>query len=63
MAVKKIYVGERDGPLWDAAQRVADRRRISVSQLVRDALADYMPRAATAPDPADRWASIAPDTA
>lgn len=63
MAVKKLYIGERDEALWRAAQRVADRRRISLSQLVREALAAHLPDAAAAPDPAERWAHIAADAA
>lgn len=63
MAVKKIYVAERDKPLWSAAQRVADRRQVSLSQLVRDALAEHLPRRAAEPDPRQRWDAIAADAA
>lgn len=63
MAVRKVYVGDHDGPLWEAAERVADKRRISVSRLVREALEAHLPTAAAEPDPADRWAAIAPDAA
>lgn len=63
MAVKKLYVGMKDMPLWEAAERVANRRRISLSQLVREALAEHLPTAAEAPDPAERWARIAADAA
>jgi hypothetical protein len=55
-----IYVGDRDEPLWKAAARLASRNRTSLSRVVADALADYLPRAAGEPAPADRWAHIAP---
>ncbi len=63
MAQKNLYVSDRDKPVWKAAERVARRRNVSVAQLVVDALSDYLPRAAAEPDPADRWADIAPDAA
>ncbi len=63
MAVRKVYVGERDGPLWEAAERVAKQRDTSVSRLVVAALEDYLPRVVSEPDPSDRWAAIAPDAA
>lgn len=65
MATKTLYVGDRDEPVWQAADRLAKRNGTSVSRLVAQALADYLPRAAAepAPEPADRWAAIAPDAA
>lgn len=64
MATKTLYVGDRDLELWRAAGRVAQRRDISVSQLVAAALEDYLPRVLAEPEPenpADRWARIATD--
>lgn len=59
MAIKKVYVGDHDGPLWEAAQRVADRRDISLSRLVREALEAHLPQALNEPNPAERWADFA----
>lgn len=65
MATKTVYVGDRDAPVWEAADRLARRNGTSVSRLVADALADYLPRVPIRPQPApdDRWAAIAPDAA
>lgn len=63
MAYKTHYVPDRDLPLWDAAKRMAGRLQISESQLVRDALEDYLPRIAATPGPEDRWAAIGADAA
>ncbi len=65
MATKTVYVGERDAPVWEAADRLARHNGTSVSRLVADALADYIPRVARKPDPlpAAQWAAIAPDAA
>lgn len=61
MAQRTLYVREPDEPVWEAAARMAKRRRATLSQLVADALKDYLPRLADEPDPADRWAAIAAD--
>lgn len=61
MPYKTHYIPDRDQPLWAAAKRMAKRLRISEAQLVRDALADYLPRIADEPVPADRWAAIGGD--
>lgn len=58
MATKTLYVTERDLPVWQAAKRIAQQRRISESQLVREALEDYLPRLVAEPDPAERWAQL-----
>jgi hypothetical protein len=58
MAYKTHYVPDRDLPLWGAAKRMAELHQISESQLVRDALADYLPRLAEKPAPADEWAAL-----
>lgn len=63
MATKTLYVGDRDGPLWAAAERVARRDRTSLSRIVADALADHLPRRAAEPDPRERWDAIANDAA
>jgi hypothetical protein len=59
VATKTLYVPDRDKPIWGAAKRMADLHQISESQLVRDALADYLPRLAERPPPVDQWAAIA----
>jgi hypothetical protein len=65
MPHKTLYVSERDLSLWDAAQRVADRRKTSLSRVVAEALTEDLPRqdAQTVETPADRWAHIASDAA
>lgn len=65
MPHKTLYVSERDLPLWDAAQRVADRRKTSLSRVVVEALTEDLPRqdAKTTETPADRWAHIGSDAA
>jgi hypothetical protein len=65
---KTLYVAERDISLWEAAQRVADLRKTSLSRIVVEALENDLPRAATddptPPEtPTDRWAHIAADAA
>ena len=62
MATKTLYVREPDEPVWDAATRLAKRRKTTVSRLVAEALEDYLPRMAAEPTPEDRWANIAADT-
>lgn len=61
MPNKSLYVPPRDEALWDAAQRLADRKRISLSRFVLDALEAHVPKVAAepAPTPPDRWAEIA----
>ncbi|MEU7170350.1 hypothetical protein ACIODS_12395 [Micromonospora chalcea] len=59
MPNKTLYIPERDVPLWDAAQRVADRQKVSLYRVVSDALEAHLPVAANEPDPQDRWANIA----
>lgn len=63
MATKTLYVQDRDLPIWEAAKRVAARRQVSESQLVKEALEDYLPRIADEPASADRWAALAADAA
>lgn len=59
VANKTLYIPKADEPLWEAAQRVADRRQTSLYRLLTEALEDYVPRAAVEPSPRDRWAGIA----
>ena len=63
MAQRIVYVPERDIPMWQAAEQQAERHKTSLSRLVADALADYLPRAAKEPAPADRWAALTTDAA
>jgi hypothetical protein len=63
VATKTLYVQDRDLPIWEAAKRVAARRQVSESQLVKEALEDYLPRIADEPVPADRWAAIGAEAA
>jgi len=58
-----VYIADRHTPLWGAAERLAARDKVSVSHVIAAALADYLPRAADRPAPADRWAHIAPNPA
>lgn len=62
MIRRTIYFRENDAPIAEAARRIAGSRKISFSELVTEALADYLPRIAAEPTPAERWAAIAPDT-
>ncbi len=57
---KTFHIPPADQALWDAAQRLADKRQTRLYRLVREALAEHLPRAAAEDD---RWASIAPDAA
>ncbi|MGX6605615.1 hypothetical protein ACWKSP_26305 [Micromonosporaceae bacterium Da 78-11] len=62
MPHKTLYVSAEDlTTLWAAAERVAARRKISVSRVVTEALETDLPRqdAAVPETPADRWAHIA----
>lgn len=61
MANKTFYIPERDKPLWDAAQRVAERDKTSLYRIVTNALESHLPAAAAEPAPEDRWARIAAD--
>jgi hypothetical protein len=65
MPHKTLYVSAADQSLWDAAQRVADRKNTSLSRIVAEALENDLPRAAAeiSEAPADRWAHIAADAA
>ena len=65
MPHKTLYVSADDQSLWDAAQRVADRKKTSLSRIVAEALENDLPRAAAEiPETtADRWAHIAADAA
>lgn len=56
---KMLYIPERDEPLWQAAQRVADLHEVSLYSVIRDALTDHLPRIATKPTPAERWSQLA----
>lgn len=64
MPNKSLYVPPQDEALWDAAQRVAKRKRISLSRLVTDALEVHVPKVAAepAPPPADRWNAVAAES-
>ena len=59
MSKKTLYIPKRDKPLWDAAQRIADRKQVSLYRVLTDALENHLPVAANEPDPQDRWAHIA----
>lgn len=56
-----LYIPERDEPLWEAAQRVADLHEVSLYSVVRDALTDQLPKIATKPTPAEQWSQIVPE--
>lgn len=60
MAQKSVYIRPDDTPVWEAAERMARRRRTSVSHLIVEALEAHLPRiAATEPLPAVRWSDLA----
>lgn len=59
MANKTFHIPEADEPMWQAAQRIANRRRTTVYRLVAEAMEDYLPRAA---ERRDRWQTVAADT-
>lgn len=61
MAHKTLYVSPGDASVWAAAQRVAERKGISLTRVVVEALEHDLPRAAAELDtqPEDRWAHIA----
>lgn len=56
-----LYIPAAEIPLWDAARRVAARRKVSLYRVVSDALQNDLPRADS--QPADQWADIAKDAA
>jgi hypothetical protein len=62
MAQKSLYIRESDTPIWDAAERIAARDDTSVARVVIAALTDYLPKVATKPTQAVRWADIGADT-
>lgn len=59
MPNKTLYIRDADEPVWDAASRVARRDRVSLSQLVTEALETHLPKLAEQPSRDDRWAQIA----
>ncbi|GGM26858.1 hypothetical protein GCM10011608_09550 [Micromonospora sonchi] len=61
MPNKTLYIPDRDVPLWEAAQRVADRQKVSLYRVVSDALENHLPTAVSEPGPRDRWRHIAAD--
>lgn len=61
MANKTLYIPPRDEGLWEAADRVADQRKTSLYQIVRQALDAQLPIIAAQPTPEDRWAGIGAD--
>lgn len=61
MAQKSLYIRDGDTPIWEAAERVARRNRVSVSHLVIAALTEHLPRAAAEPVPAVQWDEIGTD--
>lgn len=63
MPNKTLYIPDRDRPLWDAAQRVADRNKVSLYRIVSDALQHHLPAVAANPTPDERWANLAADAA
>lgn len=46
-----VYVPPRRRTMWDAARKVAERKNISLSRLVNDALETHLPTLAAEPDP------------
>lgn len=65
MPNKTFHIPEEEIPLWEAAQRVATKRRTSLYRVVSESLRSELPRLdAEAQDwPADPWAHIAADVA
>ncbi len=69
MAHKTLYIRPADESLWGAAQRVADRTDVSVSQIVAEALKHQLPRVVEEIErrkqvqPVDEWADFAADVA
>lgn len=65
MPNKTLYIPDVEVSLWQAAQRVADRKGVSLYRVISEALTEDLPRQAAAADtkPADPWAHIAADAA
>lgn len=65
MPNKTFHIPEDEIPLWDAAARVAAKRRTTVYRIVSAALQSELPRldAEAVDRPADPWAHIAADVA
>jgi hypothetical protein len=65
MPNKTLYIPDDEIPLWEAAQRVAAKRRTSLYRVVSEALQRDLPRADAEADhkPSDPWARIAADAA
>jgi hypothetical protein len=69
MAHKTLYIRPTDESLWSAAQRVADRADVSVSQIVAEALKRQLPCVVEEIEqrrqvqPVDEWADFAADVA
>lgn len=65
MPNKGLYIPDADVPLWDAAQRVAKKHKISLYRVVADALKADLPRAdSDGPlKPAETWTHIASEAA
>lgn len=65
MPNKGLYIPEAEVPLWDAAQRVANKYGVSLYRVVAEALKNDLPRAdregPVKPD--ETWARIAADAA
>jgi Na+-transporting NADH:ubiquinone oxidoreductase subunit NqrF len=58
MPNKTLYIPERDIPLWEAAQRLADRQKVSLYRIVSESLNAHLPVIAEQPAPEDRWTRI-----
>lgn len=69
MAHKTLYIRPADESLWNAAQRVADKADVSVSQIVAAALKHQLPQVVAEIErqkhqqPVDEWAQFAADVA
>lgn len=61
VANKTLYIPPGDEELWEAAKRVADLKKTSVYQLIRESLDRQLPIIAAEPAPAEKWAGIAAD--
>lgn len=59
MAQKSLYIREGDTPIWDAAERIAERDGTSVTRLVIAALTEYLPKVATRPEALIQWDDLA----
>jgi hypothetical protein len=63
---KTFHIPDDEVALWEAAQRVATKRRTSVYRILSTALQHELPRLDAEPvedRPADPWAHIAADAA